>query len=176
MQFDEVLRTFAAFFERENIPYAVIGGLAMQAWGSSRFTKDVDFVVPRAHREHVVAFAESAGYETLHVSASHSNHLHAEKQFGRVDVMYVDDATAARIFAGAEPRAIVGTVELPVARPEHLAMMKGLAMKADQDRVRFEAEDVRLLINLAGVDREAVREYFRRHGMLDLYNAIERAR
>ncbi|HEX8155411.1 MAG TPA: hypothetical protein VF698_19915, partial [Thermoanaerobaculia bacterium] len=59
---------------------------------------------------------------------------------------------------------------------EHLAMMKGLAMKADQDRVRFEAEDVRLLINLAGVDREAVREYFRRHGMLDLYNAIERAR
>src|SRR5262249_46708902 len=33
MQFDEVLRTFGEFFEREKIPYAVIGGLAMQAWG-----------------------------------------------------------------------------------------------------------------------------------------------
>jgi len=29
MQFDEVLRTFAEFFEREGIRYAVAGGLAI---------------------------------------------------------------------------------------------------------------------------------------------------
>lgn len=36
MQFENVLRTWKAFFEREGIRYAVIGGLAMSAWGSPR--------------------------------------------------------------------------------------------------------------------------------------------
>jgi hypothetical protein len=45
MQFDEVLRTWKDFFEREGIRYALIGGLAMRAWGSGRTTEDVDFVV-----------------------------------------------------------------------------------------------------------------------------------
>lgn len=44
MQFDEVLRTWKEFFEREGVRYALIGGLAMSAWGSSRSTDDVDFV------------------------------------------------------------------------------------------------------------------------------------
>lgn len=35
----------AEFLEAEGIPYAVIGGLAVQYWGESRTTRDVDIVV-----------------------------------------------------------------------------------------------------------------------------------
>ena len=42
--------------------------------------------------------------------------------------------------------------------------------------IDYEGEDVRVLLNVPGVDRNAVREYFRRHGLLDLFDAIDKAR
>lgn len=176
MQFDEVLRTFGAFFEREGMRYALIGGLAMQAWGRSRMTKDVDIAVDRSSQQRVVAYAEALGYESLYVSEAYSNHVHTDSRLGRVDFMYLAGDTAERIFSAAEIRPVVGDVRFPVTSPEHLAMMKGVAMKNFPQRALFEGEDVRLLINLPGVDRKTVREYFERHGLLDLYDAIEKAR
>ncbi len=39
-----------------------------------------------------------------------------------------------------------------------------------------EGEDIRTLLDVPGVDREAVRDYFERHGLLELYDAIEKSR
>jgi len=63
---------------------------------------------------------------------------------------------------------------MPVASPEHLAMMKALAMKNFPHRALYEGEDVRTLLLVPGVDREAVRDYFERHGLLELFDAIEK--
>ena len=54
-------------------------------------------------------------------------------------------------------------------------MMKGLSMKNAPRRVPYEGEDVRLLLSTPGVDRARIREYFARHGLLDLFDAIERS-
>jgi hypothetical protein len=35
----------ASFLERERIPYAILGGLALQHWGEPRTTQDVDIVL-----------------------------------------------------------------------------------------------------------------------------------
>ena len=174
VRFDAVLRTFSDFFEQENIRYAIIGGLALQAWGHTRFTRDIDFVVERAARDRVLRFAEEIGYETLHVSEGYSNHLHADPDRGRVDFMYVDEATAARIFADAERKPIAGDFAAPVPRPEHLLAMKAISMKNSPHRVLIDSPDVAFLLRLPNVDREAVREYFTRHGLLELFDAIER--
>jgi hypothetical protein len=174
MQFDEVLRTFARFFETENIRYAVIGGLALQAWGHTRFTRDIDFVVDVAARDRLIPFVQSLGYETLHASAGYSNHLHHDPRLGRVDFMYVDEATAAQIFADAQPRGIVGDVDAPVPRPEHLLAMKAISMKNSPRRVLIDSPDVSFLLRLPGVDREMVRDFFERHGLLELFDAIEK--
>ena len=176
MRFDEVLRTFARFFETEGIRYALIGGLAMQAWGRSRLTKDIDFAVDSSVRARLIAFAESLGYETLYVSDGYSNHVHTDEQWGRVDFMYLSGDTAEKIFAAAQAKTVVGDAAAPVASAEHLAMMKAVAMKNFPHRALFEGEDVRLLMNAPGVDRDAIRDYFERHGLLDLYDAIDRAR
>jgi len=176
MQFDEVLRTWRDFFEREHIRYAVIGGLAMQAWGRSRFTNDADIAVERRARERVIDHAESLGYETIHVSEGYSNHLHSKERFGRIDFMYVDTRTADQIFQRAVEKPIANDVAMVVAAPEHLAMMKIIAIKNNPPRAAYEAEDIRLLINLPGVDTDSVRDYFDQHGMLEMWNAIKRAR
>lgn len=175
MQFDEVLRTWKAFFEREGVRYALIGGLAVHAWGRSRLTKDVDFVVDASSRERVVAFAESLGYETLRVSAGYSNHEHADFELGRIDFMYVSGDTADALFTAVSEKEVVGGISAPVASAEHLAMMKAIAMKNVPHRALFEGEDVRVLLKVPGVNRDAVREYYRRHGLLERFNAIEKA-
>jgi hypothetical protein len=175
MQFDAVLRMFQKFFDREGIRYCVVGGLAVQAWGNSRFTNDVDISVARSDQQRVIAFAESAGYETLNITASFSNHLHSDRQLGRLDFLYPDDQTAARMFDAAVVRPVIGTVIAPVASPEHLAMMKGMAMKQNPGRALYEADDVRLLLALPGVDLALVRDYFAKIGMLELFDAIKKA-
>lgn len=176
MQFDAVLRRFSEFFEREGTRYCVVGGLAMQAWGHSRFTKDVDLAVARSDQARVIAFAESIGYESFFVSAGFSNHDHRDPRYGRIDFMYPDDLTAARMFEASVRRLVVGGLEAPVASAQHLAMMKGLAMKENPARIPYEAEDVSHLLRLPEVDHSAVRDYYAKIGMLELFNVIEKAR
>jgi hypothetical protein len=176
MDFAAVLRTFGEFFERERIRYAVIGGVAITAWGRARATKDLDFATEANQQARVVGFAESIGYETLYISESFSNHVHPDPTFGRVDLMYLRGLTAEKVFAMTIEKPLLDDRSLPVASAEHLAMMKGLAMRQDQDRVRFEGEDVRVLLKVEGVDIEAVREYYRHIGMLELIDVILKSR
>ena len=172
MQFDEVLRTFAGFFEREGIRYAVAGGLAIHAWGHSRTTQDIDFAIDGAAQQRVIAFSESIGYETLYASTGYSNHEHPDETFGRVDLLYVYGDTADRVFAAAGQRFIAGGVEAPVPKPEHLIAMKVQAIKNAPRRVSIDVPDIEFLLRLPGVDRAAVRDYFDRAGLLRIYDVI----
>jgi len=174
MHFDEVVRTFAEYFEREEIPFALIGGLALQAWGHSRFTRDLDLLVPAVARSRVLAFTEGLGYETLFASDGFSNHLHSEERLGRVDFMYVDQRTSEQIFSGARPRLLLPDLEVPVPRPEHLIAMKLLAIKNNPARVFEEMTDIQHLVQLEGVDRGEVRDYFERFDLLRLYDELTR--
>lgn len=174
MRFDEVLRTFARFFETEGIRYAVAGGLAIHAWGRSRTTQDIDFVVDGTMQTRVVAFSESIGYKTLHVSSGYSNHEHADLNFGIVDFLYVYGDTADRVFAEASERRIAGEAHAPVPKPEHLIAMKVQAIKNAPRRVSIDVPDIEYLLGLPGIDRKAVRDYFDRAGLLRIYDVIER--
>ncbi|SRR5581483_4114838 len=172
MEFERVLTTFLEFFDRENIRYAIVGGLAVHAYGRLRSTKEVDFAVDLANRQRVIAFAESLGYDTLLTSRAFSNHAHADAAWGRVDFMYFDPATAAKVFAGSRPQQIMANITATVASPEHVAMMKALSMKNHPHRVLYEGHDVQVLMSAPGVDIESVRDYYRTHGLLELFDAI----
>jgi hypothetical protein len=176
VQFDRVLTTFADFFERERIRYALIGGLAVHAWGRVRPTVDVDFAVDADRSEAVVAFAGSLGFTTRYASDAFSNHEHSDPDWGSVDFMYLRGRTADAVFAAATRKELVKGHPMPVASPEHLAMMKAVAMKGFPHRALYEGEDVRTLLKVPGVDRQAVRDYFARHGLLELFDAIEKVR
>jgi hypothetical protein len=171
MQFEEVLRTFSEFFEKEGIRYALIGGLAIRAWGHVRATQDVDFVVEQAAKTRAVAFCESEGFETLHVSDGYSNHVRGGD---RVDFIYVDAPTAGQIFDASQRREVIAGFQLDVAKPEHLSAMKAIAIKYDPRRGWRDVDDVLFLLRLPGVDRAFVRDYFVRKGLLDVIDEIEK--
>jgi hypothetical protein len=176
VQFERVLTTFADFLDAGGIRWALIGGLAVHAWGRVRPTLDADFAVDAAGQRRVAEFAESLGFVTVYSSEAFSNHEHPDAAWGHVDFMYLSGSTADAVFDASVMKEVVPSRSMPVASAEHLAMMKALAMKNFPHRALYEGEDVRVLLGVPGVDRDAVRDYFERQGLLELFDAIEKAR
>ena len=174
MDFGKVIDLLSGFFEREKLPFAVIGAFGLHAYGLTRATTDVDFVTDSAARSRVVRFLEANGYETLYASEGYSNHLHQDSAFGRVDLVYVSGETGRRLFEGARPDRLISGRQVPVPRPEHLAAMKIHAIKNDPERRHQELADIRFLMELPGVDRAEIRGYFASSGLEKLYDELER--
>ncbi len=172
MDFAAVLRLVGGFLESRGRRFAVVGGVAMAAWGMPRSTLDLDLIVDGEAQDELVQLLESEGWETLHRSRGYSNHLHSVAERGRLDVVYVRGDTAAAIFGAVRRVGSPGGVAFDVPRPEHLAAMKIHAMKQDPGRTYRDLADIRHLLSLNGVDREEVRDYFTRHGLEARYDEL----
>lgn len=166
------LEPAAAFLDQQGFRWALVGGLAMQTYGLSRATMDVDLVVEASAREKIVSFMESFGYETLYVSDGFSNHLHPDQTYGRVDFAYVDAQTADKLFAAC--RNVPGALGRPVAVPSpvHLIAMKVHAAKNDPSRTFREMADVEHLLRQPGVQPSEVRRYFEDAGLLRWFDEL----
>src|SRR3990170_1669418 len=112
------------FLTERGFPMAVIGGVALAAYGHPRLTLDLDIITEAAAQDGFVAMMESRAFVTLHRSAGYSNHRHADRSRGRVDVMYVRGETSERLFAAARDVAGPEGRSMRVPKPEHLIAMK----------------------------------------------------
>ena len=102
VDFVRELDVVEGFLSRERFRVAVIGGVALTAYGHPRMTLDLDTVTDAAAQDSLVVFMESQGFVTLHRSSGYSNHRHPDRNRGRVDVMYVQGGTASTLFASAK--------------------------------------------------------------------------
>ncbi|MCU0305475.1 MAG: hypothetical protein MUC56_15585 [Thermoanaerobaculales bacterium] len=173
MDFERVLALIRSHFDDVGEPFGVVGALGVAARGFSRTTFDVDIVAPASAQAALIEFLEAAGYRTEHRSAGYSNHVHADRDLGRVDVVYVGGETAERIFAGVEMRPGAGGVDMPVPRAEHLAAMKLFGIKNEPTQALQDLEDVRRILELPRVDREEIRGYFNRYGLEALLERLD---
>jgi Uncharacterised nucleotidyltransferase len=170
LDFARVTATIFDFLDQKGHPYALIGGVALAAYGLLRTTLDLDLVVDSEAQDELVGFLESRGYQTLHRSSGYSNHLHADPSWGRVDCLYVRGETSKELFAACQRLPGPGGIQVPVPKPEHLAALKALALKNDPERELQDLADVRFLLQQPGVDRRWVREYFARHGLKEPFD------
>lgn len=172
MDFARVFGQVASFLDERGFPCALAGALGLHAYGHSRATFDLDLVTSVAAREPLVRFLEGLGYATLHASAGYSNHTHADAEWGAVDVVYVDEGTAALLFPRCAPRLRLGERDALVPRAEHLVAMKVQAMRNDPSRLLQDLADVQYLLGLPEIDRGEVRGYFEKAGMLEWYDKL----
>ena len=175
MDFERVIGSLTAFLNEGGHPFALIGGLAMAAYGMVRMTLDVDLVTSADSQDALVEFLESMGYETIHRSSGYSNHRHTDPVFGGVDVVYVRGGTGRELFSSVRHVAGPGETAVPVLRAEHLAATKIFAIKNDPARTFAELEDIRFLLTLPEVDRDEIRAYFEKRGLGDLYAELEKS-
>ena len=175
MDFQRILKTLVHELGERDVRFGVVGGVALAAYGIARMTVDLDLVAEGEEQERVVEVLESLGYETLHRSRGYSNHQHADQALGRVDVVYVRGTTSRRLFDACRRLEGPGGVEVSVPSAEHLAAMKLVAMKNDPDRLWQDLADIRQLMALPGVDRQAIRASFDRHGFTEHYRELEKS-
>jgi hypothetical protein len=173
VDFTKVLKQLSEFLEEKQHPYAVIGGVGLAAYGMPRATCYLDLVLDANAQAAMIQFLESLGYETLHRSTGYSNHRHAEREMGSVDVVYVRDETSRRVFDASRVLEGPGGLRVPIPSPEHLIAMKVVAMKNDPSRTYQDMADIRFLLTLADVDRDEVRSQFEKHGLLERYRELE---
>lgn len=166
-----MLNRLAAHFDANGIPFALSGALALQAYGYARFTADVDLIAPRAFQQRAIDWMEAAGYETLYRSEGYSNHLHADRDLGRVDFIWVDDSTAEKIFHSARRMAVQQTT-VQVPRIEYLVAMKLQAIRNDPSRRLRDLADIQQLLRAPEVDLDEVQEYFQRYDLLKDFDEV----
>ena len=174
LDFEKVLREVVKFFEREGFSYAVIGAFGLHAYGLSRATSDLDFVTELPAQAKLLAFLESQGYETLHVSTGYSNHLHADPAMGRLDFVYVAGDTGRQLFGSARTMPVLEGLSMAVPRAEHLAAMKIQAMKNDPGRTFQEMADILYLLRLPETNDDEIRAYFEKQGLIEKYHEIKK--
>ena len=173
VDFARELDEVRAFLVDRGFRFAVIGGVALAAYGHPRLTLDLDVVTDSAAQDAFIGMMEENGFLTLHRSAGYSNHRHPHR--GRVDVMYVQDQTAERLFESA--RQLPGPAGRPIAvpKPEHLIAMKVRAMKDAPERMWQDLADIGYLLRIDGVDVEEARGYFVRAGLEEKWHELARA-
>jgi hypothetical protein len=171
MDIARVLALVRPFFERREEPFAVVGGLALLAYGAPRATFDVDLLAPRGTRDDLVAFLEAQRFTTLSLQAGFSNHQHPEPALGRLDVIYVSGTTAKAVFTGCVNKTIAPGIEAPVPRPEHLVAMKVQAFARDRTRYS-DLADLQFLLSLPELNQAQARGYFEWAGLPNYYEEL----
>jgi hypothetical protein len=176
VDFARELDVVEGFLTKERFRIAVIGGVALTAYGHPRMTLDLDVVTEAAAQEPLVTFMESQGFVTLHRSPGYSNHRHSDPSRGRVDFMYVRSETAEKLFASARELPGPAARSILVPKPEHLIAMKVQAMKDAPERTWQDLVDIAYLFRLDGVNRDEVRQYFESAGLVDKWYELTQGR
>jgi len=146
------------FFDKEKYDYALVGALALHAYGYTRATKDIDFITRDKYQKKIIKYLESLGFKTLHSSAGFSNHFNPVGSM-RIDLIYVEDYTADSIFKSVRDISVFDNKKCPVIDHNHLIILKLFALKNDPDRKYKELADIKELLKLVTVDKE-IRPFF----------------
>ncbi len=152
--------------------WAVIGGVAMNAYGHARNTFDVDIVAESVYRVGILDGCAKSGFRVLHDVPAFSNLLHDDRDLGRLDFMWLDEITGSRIFRAARVLSVPDGPDVLVPAPEHLVAMKVKGIQNQPTRVFRDATDIQHLLRIPDLDDNQVRESFAKADLMDLYERL----
>jgi predicted nucleotidyltransferase len=163
MEFLAVMEFLIRAFQRENIDFAVIGGLALQAAGVTRTTCDIDVLILREDKEKVKETMFRQGYELLHESEDVINFYGQRVELGRVDCLLAHRKYAVAMLGRAEQQEVFGgKFKMKVVRIEDQIGLKVQSSSNDPRRLYQDMADIESLVKIHSrrLDLELVREYF----------------
>lgn len=136
-----VLPLLAEISEKTHLPILLIGGYALQAYGVSRQTMDVDVLVADADAGAMGAALQRAGYAQVVRSEIFARYRHPSIALADVDVLFVDGDTATRM-SGQATRWVVGETTCLVPALRHLVAMKLHAVRSNPQREPRDFADI----------------------------------
>ena len=167
---EQALRRVTADLQAANVPFALIGGMAVSLRSRDRFTNDVDLAVSVAtdeEAERIVFGLSHDGFRPDKVLEQTENNrlatvrlLHTDSGGPYVDLLFASSGIEPEIVAAAPMTRILPGLRIPVATVGHLVALKVLAMN-DSTRMQ-DMIDARNLIAVADTgDLEQARDALR---------------
>jgi len=153
----------------KRVSFAVIGGLALAAYGVGRPTFDVDLLVDGAQREEAErALVQDAGFEVFFSSPE----VLQLSGHGALDLLFAHRPPTRAMLAAARPNGPLGT---PCVRPEDLVGLKIQAMVNDPRRaLRDRADMLELFRGRPDLDWDAIKKYAEVFGRWNEIQALRR--
>ncbi len=158
---EAALRAIAAELERQRVPWALVGGLAVTARAEPRTTRDVDVAISvpdDAESERLVFQLSSSGWDVVATVEQGATGRLATVRLRPplerrthgvvVDLLFASSGIEPEVAGMAESLEILPGLVVPVATLGHLVALKVLA-RDDRTRPR-DAEDLRALLTEAG--------------------------
>ena len=173
MDFEKVLGVLLQEFKKENIDFALIGGLALQfAIKDDKMTRDIDIVVLLKDSDKIDRFMKSIGYEALLRTENVANYS-GLLEMGQVDFIFAHRKHALKMLERAETKEFRG-LKLKVAKPEDLIGLKVQSISNNPSRYYRDLHDIEEIMraNRQSLDWELVREYYR---LFNRENELEEA-
>lgn len=154
----------------------LIGGHAVNAYGISRQTGDVDLVAQRSVKEQWLALLKRLKYQVSQSDDRFARFRPETLAAWPIDLMFVDDQTFAKLLADSQVTKIgVATVRVVSAR--HLATLKIHALKHYQEHRHLkDYNDLVALLRLerTGISESELRALCERYASIDLFDKIKR--
>lgn len=173
--------SFLATIDQEaankKLRYLVIGGLAVNFYGFSRDTSDLDFFISQNDRSEWMNLLEKFEYKNFHDGGSFIQYQAPDKNAWPVDLMLVQEKTFAPILEACVDADFFG-VKSRVPSLEHLIALKLHALKNTRmQRFLKDFLDVENLIRINRLDikSKTIRQLFDKYGTTDLYEKISRS-
>jgi hypothetical protein len=150
MQFVKILSILAKLLQENQIPYLIVGGVALGMHGYVRATKDIDFMVREKDKEKIAGIMKDLGYELFHQGNGFMQYEHQLKVYGLVDYLLARSAIGEEMIANAVLRDIDdGITKLQVARLEDIIILKLLVLKGGKER-GIDRDDLEAIFTMFG--------------------------
>lgn len=159
MDLRSVLLEIQTALDDAGIDYALIGGLALAAYGAGRATVDLDLLADGERADDVDELLRSRGYECLHRNQNVGNYASEEAERGRIDFLFASRAYGRAMLRRARPYPILGR-SIAVVDASDLIGLKVQSSSNDPSRMRRDLADIERLLELAELDLDRIREYF----------------
>lgn len=173
--------TLFQVLEREatarRLDFLIIGAHAINQYGYSRDTADVDLLVPRADRDRWLQLFFGLGYSVFAERATFVQLNGPKDRAWPVDLMFVNEETWNKMAARAVWVSI-GDAQCKVPALLHLIALKVHALKhSHPGRFMKDFQDVEGLLKVNHLDIAAreIREIFEQYGTAELYEKVARA-
>lgn len=148
---EELFKELSVEFERAEIPFLLIGGYAVNAYGYSRTTQDVDFMIVSSDYERAKQVLQRCGYRQHVHKDLCARFVDHEKQWPPLDLIFVEQETFQNIVKEARGIEVLGR-KLLVPSAEHLIALKLHAIKNDPQRETKDLNDILEIIKAKGLD------------------------
>ena len=149
--------------QKQDIDFAVIGGLALQQFCVTRTTNDIDFLVLISDKDNLKKIMAGLNYELRHESTDVLNFFSKNSSFDRVDFLIAHRKYALAMLNRAILKEVLGgKFKIKFLKAEDQIGLKVQSSTNDPERYYQDMADIKALIkaNYDKLDKILVKEYF----------------